>query len=279
MKIMKQLSKIVVLISLLIQSTFLLADIYRSEDSKGNVSFSDQPSANAKIIEPAVQTYRYKHQVKKVYDGDTITLANGDRVRLLGINTPEIENHQRQGEAGGQIAKKWLQDKLQQGQVYLEYDHEKQDKYDRLLANLFLPDGEHINKVMLESGLATLSIIPPNVRYAAEFQQAQLLAEQQGLGLWAMPEYQPRPVATLSKENNSGWQRFLATPQSIKQGRTYVRLVLTEKVDIRIPKANLDLFPELTEYLNKPLEIRGWASRSKDTFSILVRHPSAIIYQ
>jgi hypothetical protein len=56
-----------------------------------------------------------------------------------------------------------------------------------------------------------------------------------------------------------------------------LRLSLAKNIDIRIPKANLDLFPELETYLGKPLEIRGWASRSKQHFSILIQHPSAII--
>ena len=275
---MKYIIKGLILIGLLVQANFLVADIFRSQDDSGNVSFSDIQSKNSTVVPPAVGSYRYKHAVAKVYDGDTIVLKNGERVRLLGINTPEIESRHRQGEAGGQLAKKWLQDKLQQGQVFLEYDQQQRDKYQRLLAHLFLPSGEHLNESIIHSGLATLTIIPPNLRYSDELTKAEIDAQYDGRGIWSMTEYQPLSITSLSKEKgSSGWQRFLATPIEIKYSRKYVRLILNKNVDIRIPKDNLDLFPELTEYLGRSLEIRGWASRTKSHFSILVRHPSAII--
>lgn len=275
---MKLLSKKLLLIGLLLQTNFLAADVFRHQDEYGNISYSDKPSANAPVIKPEVDSYRYKHYVARVYDGDTIILKNGERVRLLGINTPEIEGRYRHDEAGGLTAKKWLQYKLQHGSVLLEYDQQRLDKYDRLLAHLFLPSGGHINRQIVEAGLATLSIIPPNLRHTEQLQEAEQTAQQQGLGIWSMAEHQARSVDTLSRDNKrSGWQRFLATPTQIKHSRKYVRLILNNKVDIRIEKDNLDLFPDLENYLGKALEIRGWASRNKDHYSILVRHPSAII--
>lgn len=268
----------IVLIGLLMQANFLWADIYRSEDANGNISFSDRASPEARVIDLEVRTYRYKHHVAKVYDGDTIVLKNGEKVRLLGINTPEIESRHRQGEAGGEAAKKWLQTKLAQGQVFLEYDQQKRDKYKRLLAHLFLESGEHLNTSLVEKGLATLSIIPPNLGYINDLIAAEKLASSKGLGIWSMPDYAPYPILKLSKEKkSSGWHRFIGTPTNIKKSRKYIRLVLSKHVDIRISKDNLDLFPDLESYLGKPLEIRGWASRSKTHYSILVRHPSAII--
>jgi len=263
---------------LLLQANLFAADVFRSENDQGVVSFSDQPSNGAQKLKPSVQSNRYLHAVAKVYDGDTIILENDERVRLLGINTPEIESHHRQGEKGGQAAKRWLQAKLQQGKVYLEYDQQKRDKYKRLLAHCFLPNDEHLNKTIIEAGLASLSILPPNIRYSETLISAQQQAEQAKRGLWSQSDYRPRTVSSLSKENSKGWHRFLATATAIKKSRKYVRLTLSKNADIRIPIANLELFPDLETYLDKSLEIRGWASRSKQHFSILVRHPSAIIF-
>jgi endonuclease YncB( thermonuclease family) len=274
--LIKQITHILIVFSLLLQANFSTADIYRQQDNSGNLSFSDKPSINATRINPKVASYRYKHYVAKVYDGDTITLKNGERVRLLGINTPEIESHYRQGEAGGQTAKKWLQEKLKTGEVYLEFDAQKRDKYKRLLAHIFLANGEHINKEIIEAGLATLTIIPPNISYAAEFKRAELSAQKKAKGIWSMADYKPISVDHLPKKI-VGWQRFLATPKKIKRSRKYIRLVLNDKVDVRIAIANLALFPELKSYLSKPLEVRGWASKNKDHYSILIQHPSAII--
>jgi micrococcal nuclease len=270
---MKPVTRIFILIGLLVQADFLAADIFRQQDSQARIRFSDMPSANATLLQAFVGTYRYKHYVAKVYDGDTIILKNGQRVRLLGINTPEIESHFRQAETGGQAAKQWLQEKLGSGQVFLEFDAQQRDKYQRLLAHLFLENGEHLNKKIVEAGLATLSIIPPNLSYVEELQQAERHAQQQALGIWSMQaitvDYLPEKVF--------GWQRFLATPTALRTTRNYVRLILNDHIDVRIAKEHLALFPDLNMYLGKRLETRGWASKRKDHYSILVRHPSAII--
>lgn len=276
---MKSRTIFLTLIGLLLQANLFAADIFRSEDEKGMVTFSDKASLNAQKVQSEPQSNRYLHTVVKVYDGDTIILKNGERVRLLGINTPEIESRHRSDETGGQAAKQWLQDKLQNGQVYLEYDKQQRDKYQRLLAHCFLPDDEYLNKTILETGLASLSILPPNIRYSQTLILAQQKAEQAKRGIWSQVEYKPRKASSLSKGNSKGWHRLLATAHAIKQGRTYVRLTLAKNIDIRIPMANLDLFPALESYLGKPLEIRGWVSRSKQHFSILISHPSAILIQ
>jgi len=267
------------LIGLLLHVNLVFAaGIYRSEDSHGHISFSDAPSGNATKIQINSQSYRYKHHVVKVYDGDTIILKNGQHVRLLGINTPEINSHFRQGEQGGEQAKMWLQQKIESRDVYLEYDQQQSDKYDRVLANVFLENGEYINQSLLESGLAILSIIPPNLRYSDDLQQAQQQAENNKLGIWALPAYQTETIMpNHSGSIESGWHRFNVTPQQLKETRKYVRLVLSNNLDLRIAKSELHLFPDLSQYLNQTIEVRGWASRQGDHYSILIRHPSALL--
>lgn len=267
-----------ILIGFLIQANFILADIFRYQDDTGAISFSDQAVENSTKVELPEKNYRYKHYVKRVYDGDTIILQNDVRVRLLGINTPEIESRHRQGEEGGITAKEWLEDKLSQGAVFLEYDQQKKDRYGRSLAHLFLENDEHINQAIVRSGLASSNIIPPNLRYADELVDAEHEAQQLKIGIWAMKSYQPLSVKKLSKNNKlSGWHRFLATPVDIVETRKYVRLILTDKIDIRIAKDKRYLFPELASYIGKSLEVRGWASRTKTHYSILIRHPSALV--
>ncbi|MCH9638471.1 MAG: thermonuclease family protein [Betaproteobacteria bacterium] len=256
----------------------LANEIYRSEDAQGRVTYSDQITTGAKQVEISQRSYRHLHLVKRVYDGDTIILEDNQRVRLLGVNTPEIESRHRQSESGGVAAKEWLQKQLQDKKAYLEFDEEKHDHYKRLLAHIFLSDGKHLNLALVENGLAIVNIIPPNMRYADILINAQQRAEKQSLGVWSIPDYQAYPLSQISS-GRKGWQRFIGTPVSIKSSRKYTRLIFTDKVNIRIANENLKLFPKLDNYLNKPLEIRGWISRSKDHYSILIHHPSAIIFQ
>lgn len=88
---MKSRTIFLILIGLLLQANLFAADIFRSEDEKGTVTFSDKPSQNAQKVQTQPQSNRYLQTVVKVYDGDTIILKNGESVRLLGINTQKLK--------------------------------------------------------------------------------------------------------------------------------------------------------------------------------------------
>jgi micrococcal nuclease len=214
--------------------------------------------------------------VKYVIDGDTVVLSDDRRVRLLTINTPEIEG-KRHAEAGGEAAKRWLKARIQGKRVTLESDKEKFDKYGRSLFYLFDTQGHSINEQLLAKGLATLSVHPPNLKYLLDLQKAEQQAERQGLGLWHLAAYQKVTLGQLLKRKVKGWQRVLVRPEAIKESGKFIRLVLSPDADIRIDKKNLRYFPELKSYLHHELEARGWASWRKGKVSILVRHPSALI--
>lgn len=263
-------------IILLSTSLGLASTIYRAQDAEGNVTYSDKPTPAARPLKLDSRPSRIAYQVIKVIDGDTVTLEGGMRVRLLGINAPEIDSRNRTGEPGGTQAKNWLRDKLQGRHVYLEYDQQQQDHYQRKLAHLHLASGEHINLSLVEKGLATVVIIPPNIRYADTMIRAQRQAEKQRLGIWAMTHYAPRSLAKLT-EKPAGWQRYHAKISKVDRSRRFSRLIVSDNIDIRIANSDLALFPPLQQFLNKRIEVHGWISRSKDHFSIRVRHPSAFI--
>ena len=90
--------------------------------------------------------------VERVSDGDTVRLVGLGRVRLIGIDTPEV--------FGGC------------------------DRYGRLLAYVWLRDGRMFNLLLAERGYATPLTIPPNVDYADRFVAAARRARRAGLGLW-----------------------------------------------------------------------------------------------
>lgn len=267
------------LILSVVTSTAIATEIYRSVDDKGRVTYSDQATRGAQQVQIAGSSNRQMQHVVRVYDGDTIVLENGKHVRLLGINTPEIESRHQVEEPGGVAAKQWLQAQLpSNSKIYLEFDQVRHDKYKRLLAYVYLPDGKHLNLALLENGLGAVSIIPQNGRYADELIRAQQHAEKKKLGIWAMPEYQSRPISQISS-HTKGWQRFIGTPITLRKGKKYTRLIINDKTDIRIANANLHLFPELSSYLGKAVEVRDWVARNKDYYTILISHPSALISQ
>lgn len=260
-----------------VSGSVFATEVYRSEDAQGRITYSDTVSIGSREVKIDNRSYRHLHHVTKVYDGDTVELENGERVRLLGVNTPEVESRLRDNEPGGTAAKEWLTAQVQDKKIYLEFDQEKRDKYKRLLAHLFLPDGSHINRALLENGLAIVNIMPPNLRYTDALVAAQQSAEEQKSGIWSRSEYQPHTLAQITKKHAAGWQRYMGTPESIRPGKKYTRLVFSDRVDVRIANQHLNLFPALKTYVGKPLEIRGWVSRSKGQYSIQIQHPSALV--
>ncbi|MEJ2112094.1 MAG: thermonuclease family protein, partial [Acidobacteriota bacterium] len=98
----------------------------------------------ANIISQSLQT------VSRVIDGDTLELRGGERVRLIGINTPELDDSQQA--AFATEARGYLRGLAKGKKVRLEYDQDKEDMYDRTLAYLYLEDGTFINAKIVKQG-------------------------------------------------------------------------------------------------------------------------------
>lgn len=215
-------------------------------------------------------------RVAYVIDGDTVILEDERHIRLLAINTPEVEG-KRSAEPGGEAAKRWLKQRIEGQSVRLISEQQKRDKYGRWLFYLFDAEGQLLNEALLNNGLAVLSVHPPNFKYLSRLESAQQYAETQKRGIWGMAYYQPLSLAEVMKTSRQGWSRVLVTPQSLVKTGRYHRLLLGSMADIRIAATNLGHFPDLQHYLGCSLEVRGWLSWHKGRLSILVRHPTQLI--
>lgn len=122
--------------------------------------------------------------VEKVYDGDTFRTTNGEKVRLLGINTPEIAHNSQRGEPLASEAERLLQSLIGGQQVRLQFDTERRDQYGRLLAQVFLRDGRWVNAQLIEAGMAHVYTFAPNFKWAKKLLTAERIARQQQRGLW-----------------------------------------------------------------------------------------------
>jgi len=117
--------------------------------------------------------------VIRIIDGDTVELNNSEKVRLLGINTPE------KGEPLYAEAKKRLEQLVLNETVYMEKDKENEDKYGRLLRYVYLGD-EMVNLRMIEEGYATVYVIKPNDAYKKVFEEAEEVARISRKGFWSL---------------------------------------------------------------------------------------------
>ena len=123
--------------------------------------------------------------VSWVFDGDTIRLSNGTRVRYAGVNTPEVAHDGQPAQPLADEAYLLNRRLTQGGQVRIQVDKEKYDQYGRLLAYVFLPDGTFVNGALVEKGLAMVYTTPPNVRYDRDLFTLQRAAVRERVGLWA----------------------------------------------------------------------------------------------
>lgn len=127
--------------------------------------------------------------VTSVVDGDTIRIRPAvdgyDEVRLIGVDTPETRDPDCEVQPYGPEASAFTTSELQGEEVDLEFDEERIDRYDRLLAYVY-KDEEMFNETLLREGYAQVAIFPPNDEYEDRFNEAQAEAQAEERGIWAL---------------------------------------------------------------------------------------------
>ena len=124
--------------------------------------------------------------VVRVVDGDTIHVRVGarvEKVRYIGVNTPEVHHPTKGEEPGGREAACVNRDLVAGRQARLELDAQTHDRYGRLLAYVWV-DGAMINAELVRLGYAQVMTIPPNVRHQTLFLRLQREAREAERGLW-----------------------------------------------------------------------------------------------
>jgi micrococcal nuclease len=122
------------------------------------------------------------YKVKEIVDGDTFTIENGNKIRLIGINTPEY------GMYFYEEAKDVLALIIKGKKVLIERDISDIDRYGRLLRYAYY--GQlFVNLEMVIRGFANSFTYPPDVKYQEKFIEAEKYARANNLGLWAISAY------------------------------------------------------------------------------------------
>jgi micrococcal nuclease len=125
--------------------------------------------------------------VSAIVDGDTIEVSSGDKVRLIGVDTPETKHPSEPIECFGAQATAHITDLIGPGaDVRLVYDVERTDRFGRILAYVYrATDGLFVNLAMVRDGFAVVATFPPNVVHVEEFRAAEQEARENNSGLWA----------------------------------------------------------------------------------------------
>jgi micrococcal nuclease len=155
---------------------------------KDNMQFQD-----GKLIRKTAQTNQAisegLYEVTQVIDGDTIEVLMGNeemRVRLIGIDTPEVKHPSKPQECFGIEASEAMKQFLKGKKVRLETDSSQgdKDKYNRFLRYVFLEDGTNINEAMIAEGYAKEYTYDTTYKYQKEFKEAEKKAQENNNGLW-----------------------------------------------------------------------------------------------
>lgn len=132
-------------------------------------------------------------KVKRVIDGDTIEIDNGQKIRYIGIDTPETVSPGKEIDCFAREASDKNKELVLGREVRLEKDVSDTDRYGRLLRYVYtkgpdLPEGIEwilVNDLLVREGYAQASTYPPDVKYQNLFLESQRYAKENGLGLWS----------------------------------------------------------------------------------------------
>ena len=230
-----------------------------------SIAATTSSTASATAQPPATETTNPQQQVQRVVDGDTLRLADGEQLRLIGINTPELRPRgKRTGPAEplAQAARTALQSLIAMDNperlIALEPGLERRDRYGRLLAHVRHPNGRLLAAELLRQGLGWQALIPPNTTYWTQLSAAESEARRARRGVWGIPSYAARPVATLRRAD-TGFRRVLGIARPLGHRRT--ALLMGEQLYLPVPSASLQHFRDHWLW-GAPdgacVEVRGW---------------------
>lgn len=196
-------------------------------------------------------------KVQRVVDGDTLRLADGRNVRLIGLNSPELARGGQAAEPFADAARRRLSELVAAngGRVGVEVGEQARDRHGRTLAHLYDSDGDNLEAQMLAEGLGQLVAVAPNAALVACHREAERQARRARAGLWA--QLQPEPAHAVRR---SGFTLLEGRVQQVERNRGGVWIELGDSVVLRIAPQVLDTFDAalLDDLQGKRIEARGW---------------------
>lgn len=212
-------------------------------------------------------------RVVRAYDGDSVWLADGREIRLIGVNAPELGRDGAPDQPLA-IAARDRTNKLVRGRtVQLVYDAERFDHYGRTLAYIVLPDGRDLQQLLVREGLAWFIAIPPNLARLDKYRAAETQARAADRGIWARAEYEPIPAEKLLP-GQTGFHRIVGTVQRVDDHGDWAVLHLAPRVDLTISRGHDVPSPE--SFAGKRVLARGWLTEYRNGLSMRVSDQAMI---
>ena len=196
-------------------------------------------------------------EVAAVTDGDTLRLRDGRRVRLIGVNAPELGGKGRQAEPFAHTSRKRLQALVEAsgGRIGLLPGQQARDHYGRLLAHVFDSAGTNLEAALLAEGLGYFVAIAPNTALADCHRRVERQARDAGRGLWRRS-----PVIATDDLRRAGFAVVRARVERLEKNRGDLWLELDGPLVLHSPQRDAaDFDPKsLAGLRGRTIEVRGW---------------------
>lgn len=215
-------------------------------------------------------------QVEYVHDGDTVKLSDGRRLRLIGIDTPELGRDGEPDQPYAVPARDALRHLLgRHATVSLRFDVSRHDVHGRLLAHVFLDDGTSVSAWLLQRGYATLLVVPPDIWNVECYEEAERQARAAHIGIWSLSHYQAVAADALAADAR-GYHLIRGRVAHVGRSAHSLWIDLAGNVAARIAKEDLPYFAAvpLTSLEHRTVTVRGWVYPYKDQLQLRLRYPT-----
>ena len=213
--------------------------------------------------------------VSYINDGDTLTLKDDSRIRIIGINAPELGHKDKPDQPLAVQARARMHSYLQSGIALIVYDKERYDKYGRVLAHVFDVQHNNVGAKLIREGLGFAVSIPPNLRYRKCYRAAERHAYRTRRGVWDEPYFNP---ITVDKLKHNGFNRVQGCIRRIGKYRDMKYLYLSDRFRLLIAGENKHYFETAPFALEKDLCLvaTGWVYNRSSYRTMKLLHPDAI---
>jgi endonuclease YncB( thermonuclease family) len=232
---------------------------------------------------------RFDAPVAQVLDGDSLVLADGRQVRLIGVNAPELGKDGTPDEPFAREAHAFLAALVAGQRVTLVLDEEHTDRYGRLLAHVYLPGGRNVQEKLLRAGLAFLVAVSPNLSRLTAYREAEEEARRARRGVWNHPAY--APVAA-ERVRETGFRFVAGTVRRVGKGPHAYYFDLAPRFTLVVERSDWERYfahpspsaarlchtppcqPEAL--LGKSIVARGWIAQQDGKLHMRLRHPAML---
>lgn len=229
--------------------------------SNSNYCLQDQPTETA--------------QIERVSDGDTVVLTDKRRVRLIGLNTLELNSAAENDKLWAQRAKARLEELISDGKVTLKMGNDEFDRYGRTLAHIVLPDNTLAAETLISEGLAFAVTVGANNQCTFSLHESEQRARNANLGVWKSPGEWLSDETTMSPADR-GFKLIRSSVENItKNGRVTV-LTLRNGLNVKLDRhwGKSDTSTVTSELLGQQIELRGWIGTNAGQTTVTLSHPA-----